>query len=292
MKEFFFLIFAFLSFQISSQDLNDRIYPKEGDSIICKITLVKTNWIYYDHRGKKDIRNDYIHMSDLKFYLYNGIKRRAYEYEEKVIQIDSSQYDISPKDTVKTFYLDSLNKKQTCFIIINKSKKLREINQFRKIKIIDSVGKLKILFPNQISGYWLNGLFYRSFKTNYEGKNILFFAEQLTMGKATLYLYNGEQLNNKSVYIFKKQSENNYHFVLEGISGKDPLPTTEIFEPASNGSTFDRGYLFGNSEQPYLEYFKSYFSDCTNVIVKFKSNWYSYNNVKTMFMDYNECEKK
>lgn len=292
MKNILLLLFFLCVHKTYSQNLNDRIFLKEGDSVLCKITKVETNWIYYDHLGKRGLRNDYIHMSDIKYYLFNGVKRKSYEYEIKsvVVNVDSSKKYIEPKDTIKSYYLDTLGKKQTCFILLYKSKNARQVNQFRKIEIIDSLKKKQDLFPSQIFGYWLNGFFYKSFKATYNKKNVFFFAEEIIAGKATLYSYNGEQLDNNSIYIFKKQEENNYHFLLEVNNLSDPITTAEIVELLSNGSTYDKEEVSVNMEQPYLDYFRSYFSDCNDVFVKFKSNWYSYNNVKTMFMDYNECK--
>jgi len=155
-------------------------------------------------------------MSDLKSYLYNGVKRKAYEYEAKVVPIiqsnsvDSLQkYYSWPKDTVAAFYLDSLNKKQPCFILLSKNKNSKQLNQFRKIETVDSSGKLKVLFPNQISGYWLNELFYKSFIIIHNNQKINFFALETTKGRVELYHYNGEQLKHEPIYILKKKFKTN-----------------------------------------------------------------------------------
>lgn len=104
MKKIIFLLISILSLKTYSQNLNDRIFPKEGDSIICKITSVETNWIHYDHKGKKDIKNDYIHMDEIKYYLQNGVIKKPYEYTPKeyseVVIVDSA---ITKNDLYSSF---------------------------------------------------------------------------------------------------------------------------------------------------------------------------------------------
>ncbi len=288
-KRLLFLALLFCSLKTYSQELNDKIFTKEGDSILCKITLVKPNWIYYDHIGKKGIRNDYIHMSDIKSYVYNGVKKKAYEYEATLVILQQIK-DTIPKDTIRTFYLDSLNKKQICFLLLNKNKQVRQISQYKKIEIIDSVGKFMVLFPNQIAGYWLNGIFYKTFEIMDDGKKNNFFAEELTTGKVSLYLYNGDQLKNKSIYIFKKYSEDEFKFVEEGVSKKTVHGETSGAIPQAKGKPSGLGPISFDDEQLYLNCFKSYLSDCNEVKLKFSSNWYTRNDVITMFRDYNACK--
>lgn len=105
MNRILLLLFVLLSFKANAQELNDRIFTKEGDSIICKITLIEKNWLYYDHRGKKSIRNDYIHKDDISYYIYNGKpyekepKEKSKEYTEIVI-VDST---ITKNELYSTF---------------------------------------------------------------------------------------------------------------------------------------------------------------------------------------------
>lgn len=81
MKKIFIILFIFIGLKTFSQELNDHIYTKENDSILCKITSVKGDWIYYDHIKNKKIRNDYIHVDDIKSYVYKGKKIIPYEYK-------------------------------------------------------------------------------------------------------------------------------------------------------------------------------------------------------------------
>lgn len=290
MKYILFFLISFYSFKTFSQELNDRIFTKEGDTILCKITKVEKNWIYYDHMGKKSIKNDYVHMSDIKSYIYNGTKKKPYEQEVKTVQLEQKEVpDLSPKDTVKGFYIDSLNNKRSCYILLNKNKNTRSINQYRKVSIIDSLGKLHILYPDKIAGYSTDGSNYRRFKIIFKGKTINFFAKELVAGRALLYLYNGEQMNNEPIYIFKKQTETEFSFVQESLSKKSEFGTTESKKPQAGGS--QNAPMSFVDEEPYLNYFQSYLSDCQEVLTKFKSNWYfSYSSVITMFTDYNKCK--
>jgi len=89
-----YIYFVLISLVGVSQNLNDRIYTKEGDSIICSITKFDGSWIYYDYSKKDVLKNTYIHMDDIKFYVNNGVKKKPYEYIPKnftgVVNVDST----------------------------------------------------------------------------------------------------------------------------------------------------------------------------------------------------------
>lgn len=291
-----FLIFIF-SLNSFSQELNDFIYTKDSDSIKCKITTVEKNWIYYDFKGEKSTKHDFIHMSDIKYYIQNGVKRKSYEYEtdpninKSKNNADTTKKINAPKDTLKTTYLDNLGKKQSCSILLYKAKTLRAMYLLKKIEIIDSIGKLNTLYPNQIQGYWLEGKFYKSFSTFYNNNQLDFFALELLSGSASLYLYDGDLFSNKSIYLFKKESEKDYSIIQERISitTEHGRPSTGI--PEANGRSSGTGPIIFFNETPYLQFFQNYFSDCNEVLLRFKANWYSYTNVTNMFQDYNNCKK-
>ncbi len=140
--------------------------------------------------------------------------------------------------------------------------------------MLDSTGNMCTAYPGQITGYWVNNVFYKSFKTIYKDKKVDFFAEEITTGKAScLYSYNGEQTNNQSIYIFKKSFQKEDYFVQENINTK-----TELDGHPPKGEDKSEAYsepLVFHDEQPYLQFFQSYLSDCKDVAVKFKSQWYS-----------------
>lgn len=106
MKTILAFLFLSISFGISAQELNDRIYLINGDSIICKITKFDGSWVYYDYSKKGNIKNTYVHLDDVKFYTQNGVKRIPYEYEIKqyteVVKIDS----LLKKDQLYSLFME------------------------------------------------------------------------------------------------------------------------------------------------------------------------------------------
>lgn len=76
----------------------------------------------------------------------------------------------------------------------------------------------------------------------------------------------------------------------ESISLTTDYGKTSNMAPQADGSPSGPGTITYSDVRPFLEYFQTYLSDCEEVLVKFKSNWYSYNDVRTMFTDYNNCK--
>lgn len=86
------MLFVLLSCKTKAQELSDRIYKKDGDSIICKITKTQAHWISFDHKGKKGIVNDHIYIDDVHSYTYNNIlnKIKESDSEKKAKNKDAS----------------------------------------------------------------------------------------------------------------------------------------------------------------------------------------------------------
>ncbi|MGB3946673.1 MAG: hypothetical protein WBM13_01705 [Bacteroidia bacterium] len=74
MKKLLFIVFSLISTLVNSQDFNDVLFTRKGDSIQCKITLINNNWVYFDHKVKKSIVNEYIAIEELNCYVQNGAK--------------------------------------------------------------------------------------------------------------------------------------------------------------------------------------------------------------------------
>ncbi len=106
MKAILVFLFSLFSLGIMAQGLNDRIYLNDGDSIICKITKFDGSWVYYGYSKKGNIKNTYLHLDDVKFYIQNGQKRKPYEYEVKqyseVVKVDS----ILKKDQLYSLFME------------------------------------------------------------------------------------------------------------------------------------------------------------------------------------------
>lgn len=293
MKSYLLLCILFFTSvtRSTAQELTDRIYKKDGDSIVCKITSVEQNWIYYDHIRKKKLRNDYIHMSDVRWYLYNQVKRKPHDQDTKpLVKEEKKVIPEGPRDTIHADYLDLQNIKHSCSIILSRDKAVRERTLYTKLEVLDSNQRIRTLLPNELAGYWLNGSFYRSFKVAVNKQLVHFFAQELESGQASLYQYNGELTDKESVYIFRKQTEKVFHFVYQRLSVKTVYAQTYYAKPQTNGSTSEYTPIAYDEEQPYLDYFKNYFSDCKDVTTKFSSKWYSLNSLQAAFKDYNNCK--
>lgn len=250
-------------------------------------------------KHKYGVNEDYSYkIGTWEFYTVGGklIETKDFDLREKVIppKIIPAINNISfPKDTVKVFYLDSLSDKKTCVLLLTKNRNKQECNEFRKI---DSFGNWSVLLPEKISGYWLGEVFYRRFRTTYNNKRIIFFAEELVVGKSVLYTYTGEQLDQQPVYLFKKMSESEFNVVQKNLSAKIEYQLSNFPGPSNASSEYNSSSnnilpsISFIAEQPYVDYFQSYLSDCEDVANKFKSHWYIYNDVKKMFSDYNQCK--
>ncbi len=191
-------------------------------------------------------------------------------------------------DTVKTFYLDNLGKKQSCNLLFDKN--TNQGDKLSLLEIIDSSGTVQTLLPEQILGYWLNEVFYQSFKIFTKEKKILLFAQELVTGKAELYLYDAEKSDTSAIYIFKKYPEKEYNFAKKELKPKriDGLDAAGIPNPDVT-SAFPTFIEFYN-EQSYLDYFQSYFTTCKDLSTKIKARKYAYKEVEKMFKDYNSCQ--
>jgi len=60
-----FLLVPLLNNRVTSQDL---IITNEGDSINCKITKIKSDFVYFTFKYKDEIRSTLLPMSDLKYH--------------------------------------------------------------------------------------------------------------------------------------------------------------------------------------------------------------------------------
>ena len=180
---------------------------------------------------------------------------------------------IAQVDTMKTYYLDSLEQKKSCLLLLNKNKRAREADKLRSIYCIDSSGALATYYPKQIKGYWLKNVFYRSFRKFFGDKRVDFFAEEITPGKASLYYYDLDLMNTPSLYIFKKSFQREYYFVQESISAKSEIKDNNPKEK-DESEAYSEPIAF-HEEEPYLQFFQSYLADCKDVALKFRSKWYS-----------------
>lgn len=75
------LLLCFLSGY--SQDFKDLIVTETNDSIRCTITLLNDNNFFYDHKVKRDIVNDMMPVSKVKYYSY-GEKPKVPVIQSKI----------------------------------------------------------------------------------------------------------------------------------------------------------------------------------------------------------------
>lgn len=193
-------------------------------------------------------------------------------------------------DTINSSYISKDGIQQTCRIVLNKSKKQKYINQYTFIETVDSTGKNEKLYSDNINGYLLNGVYYKSFNVNFQDKRISFFAKEITSGNVTLYVNNGEKLDGEPIFIFKKRNESEHTFIQQNIEEVVAASYAITKNPSPDGSGVSVGITKFYDERPYLDYFRNYLSDCSVVYTKFKSDWYTFESIETMFKDYNKCK--
>jgi hypothetical protein len=207
-----------------------------------------------------------------------------------LLSIQSFSQELNNKlDTVKTFYLDNLGKKQSCNLLLNKND--NQADQNLLLEIIDSFGKVQVLPPDQILGYWSNEIFYQSFKIFTKNKKLLLFAQELVTGKAELYLYNPEKSDSSAIYIFKKYPEKEYNFAKKELKPDNAVGLNAAGIPNADSTSAFPTFIEFYNEQSYLDYFQSYFMKCKELSTKIKTNGYKYTDVVKMFQDYNLCNQ-
>lgn len=69
-KLLFFIIISLIVWPFNNLFAQDLIVTNEGDSINCKITKVKKDYIYFTFKHKKEIRNTLLSMSDVKTHQF------------------------------------------------------------------------------------------------------------------------------------------------------------------------------------------------------------------------------
>lgn len=194
-------------------------------------------------------------------------------------------------DSINSFFTSKGGEQHSCRVLLNRSKKLRYINQYKFIEIVDSTGKYEKLLPETINGYVLNGVYYKSFNVDFREERVSFFAKEISSGNVILYVYNGEKLGGEPIFIFKKKNELEYTFIQQNIEKVAAASYAMSKQPANDGSgDVSVGIVKFYDERPYLDYFRNYLSDCDVVYTKFKSDWYTFESIETMFKDYNKCK--
>lgn len=194
-------------------------------------------------------------------------------------------------DSIKSYYFTKDSIKEDCIFLLNKSNKLKYINKYKFVEIVNSKGNYTKLYPDSIKGYSLNNVYYKSFTINFKNKRVSFFAQEIISGDAFLYFYDGEKMDNEPIYIFRKKDDFNYIFVEQRIKKSVAFQMGRELPGANGQGARGLSPICFNDEERYLDYFHHYLSDCQIVNNKFESQWYSYTNIDQMFKDYNQCEK-
>lgn len=162
-----------------------------------------------------------------------------------------------------------------CQIIIGPDKKFDE---YRFVKIYSSVEGIKTLYPHQIMGYQVEKELFQSINMNdtvtHTDGNI--FAKVVSKGKAIL-LYTPliNEIRN-DFYFFKKENEKYFN-----IYRNQEIMTL--------GDSPYKIYAL-NEERVFLSFFAQYFKDCNKVTRGLKSGFYTIEDIKHIFDDYNECK--
>ncbi|MCK4661441.1 MAG: hypothetical protein KAT68_01140 [Bacteroidales bacterium] len=81
-------VFTFFLLSVFSQDL---IVTNEGDSINCKITKVKKDYIYFTFKHKEEIRGTLLFLSNVKIYQFDYFQHSEVP-KEKVVGYENYQH--------------------------------------------------------------------------------------------------------------------------------------------------------------------------------------------------------
>lgn len=92
------LISFILSLNLKGQELTDRIFTKDGDTINCKITLVNDQNIFYQYKKRRSIKADVISLNDVDdFYPKSKVLSNEKTISEPIVYygIDFSKFKIN-----------------------------------------------------------------------------------------------------------------------------------------------------------------------------------------------------
>jgi hypothetical protein len=199
-------------------------------------------------------------------------------------------FSFAQKDSVHFYYLTKDGFKHPCSISFKEAKMFNNADLFEYLDVIGLDGLHIRFYPDSISGYFFKGKYFKSFTVDFNDKRITFLAQEKVSGKVNLYAYKGKKLDDQFIYIFKKYNETEYTFIQQSIEQQPPSSFINTTPPPSPSQPVEFSITKFYDEQPYLEYFRNYLMDCSIVNSKFKSNWYTYDLIETMFKDYNKCK--
>jgi len=163
-----------------------------------------------------------------------------------------------------------------CSIVKLKNKKEDEKSNYKQIEIVDSLGAKRQLSPKDILGYRKGDVIYKS--ANFYGDDI--FMKLLVEGSAMLYYYSSGPDDER--YIFKRKLEKDY-----GVMNSDTSFDTLVgFNGGAQGSR-TAAIIIVHREKAFISYFSEYFKDCSSVVNKIKSGFYTREDMTEIFKEYN-----
>jgi hypothetical protein len=187
------LLFSVL-YSYSQVQLNDQIITKEGDTIECKITEIKQNWIYYDYRTKKSFKNDYINIDDIKSYLYQGVLTIPKEYKlwgrldaigskPDNVPVDKDQFALDISTEPKDWHLGFLTFKNSPDTLFGWVKEDRwKGSRFEKIVFKKRMEQpFETFYKDSLRSYQWGKQYFRYFRTSD-------FSKLIIRGEVDLYL--------------------------------------------------------------------------------------------------------
>jgi len=177
--------------------------------------------------------------------------------------------------TIEGFIVNNMKDTIKATIWKNKKKRLDAKRNYSRITIIDSIGKEKVLSPDQITAYFKDNTYYRSIRPKDRSS---YFVKNIVYGDVELYYF-----KTLEKYLFKKKSEKEFYII------DTELDETPVFIE-SVGSNENPKFInpIQPSEKEFRKFFTPYFSDCPLISNKIRSLLYKYNDIEVMFKHYNE----
>jgi hypothetical protein len=168
----------------------------------------------------------------------------------------------------------------SCTLHQSSKKKEARTAIYHELQIVDSIGNVRTLYPDQILGFVVNTTAYKSLNS----KEFKIFMRLVVDGHLQLFHYSGAVMPGGDKYIFKKAGEN--EFTLMNASME--LTKLTGFNNGLSGSRASGADIpLIEREKRFLNFFGEYLKDCPVVVKKIRTGFYTSQDVEAIFRDYN-----
>ncbi|MBI2271403.1 MAG: hypothetical protein HYU69_13750 [Bacteroidetes bacterium] len=265
---------------LHSQELRDKLIKLSGDTIVCRITLINDNNIFFDYNYKKGkIRNEYLSTRELKGYILDT-NNKAEILARGILK------DTTHGNSQRLIHIDQSFWKPEYIILLNNDTLYGE---------------------TRITGDWTSVMFKMKGENEerpYTNYNIKEFLES----NIEYFFFNEPPKNSRENLASKLgYFGNSYLFWATDISGPLYLLYREIMKDypnsvpgLSSGSYISKEYtLYVKGNTPaiidkgeFRDKVSIYFEDYPELALKIKNKIYSYDDIGKIVEEYNRWKLK